>query len=203
MRDRAFGLLAILFAANEAYDEGLGGKNLTIRLVLAVGFAITLGLYVFCEGRQMKKGEGREGGGEESRMGTAAFSVMVISLDFGDGSFVRHVFFGVVFAVLFGILVCAFFALRWRSRKEAREREGEGRPDKVAFVMGIVALLLMGFNFAMGVYGSNFVLPCIFFVCLGVSMCLEYILDAGRGAGSRGREGEAVVEGGGADMKTP
>ena len=206
MRDRAFGLLAILFAANEAYDEGLGGKNLTIRLVLAAGFAIALGLYVFCEGRQMKKGEGREGGGEESRMGTAAFSVMVISLEFGDGSFLRHVFFGVVFAVLFGMLFYYYFAFRRHRRKVVRERDGEGRPDKVVFVMGIVVLLLTGFNFATGVYGNNFMLPCIFFGGLGVSMCLEYIMDAVRGAGSRGREGEEGVEGvegGGADMKTP
>jgi hypothetical protein len=190
MRDRAFGLLAILFAANEAYDEGLGGKNLTIRLVLAVGFAIALGFYVFCEGRQMKKGESREGGGDESRMGTGAFSVMLISLDFGDGSFGRHVFFGVVFAVLFGMLFYYYFALRWRRRKAARERDGEGRPDKVAFVMGILTLLLTGFNFATGVYGNNFMLPCIFFGGLGVSMCLEYILDAGREARRRARGGE-------------
>jgi hypothetical protein len=206
MRDRAFGLLAILFAANEAYDEGLGGKNLTIRLVLAVGFAIALGFYVFCEGRQMKKGESREGGGDESRMGTGAFSVMVISLDFGDGSFVRHVFFGVVFAVLFGMLFYYYFAFRRHRRKVVRERDGEGRPDKVVFVMGIVVLLLTGFNFATGVYGNNFMLPCIFFGGLGVSMCLEYILDAGRGEGCQGALGVKRVEGrsdGGADMKTP
>jgi hypothetical protein len=115
---------------------------------------------------------------------------MLISLDFGDGSFGRHVFFGVVFAALFGILFYHYLALRWHRRKAARERDGEGRPDKVAFVMGILTLLLTGFNFATGVYGNNFMLPCIFFGGLGVSMCLEYILDAGREARRRARGGE-------------
>jgi hypothetical protein len=111
--------------------------------------------------------------------------MMLISLEFDEGFYGRHVVFGRVFAGCFGILLCAFFALRWRRRKEARECDGEGRPDKIAFGMGMVALLLMGFNVATGVYGSNLMLPCIFFGCLGVSMCLEYVLDAGRGAGSR------------------
>ena len=194
MKDRAFGLLAVLYAASDAYREGLGGKNEMIRWALLVGMLIAWGLCVLCERREKKKGEGREGKGEGSsvleRVGFGVALMMLVSLKFDDGFYGRHVVFGRVFAGCFGILVCAFFALRWRSRKEAREREGEERPDKVALVMGIVALLLMGFNFAMGVYGSNFVLPCIFFVCLGVSMCLEYILDAGRGAGSRAREGD-------------
>ncbi len=180
--------MAILFFANDAYNDGLGGKNLTVRWVLAVGMAIAVGLYLFYEGR-LKKGESRDGGGGEGQMGTGAFGIALISLDFGDGSFGRHVVFGRVFAGGFGILVCAFFALRWRRRKEARECDGEGRPDKVVFAMGILALLLTGFNFAMGVYGSNFMLPCVFFGCLGVSMCLEYVLDTGREARRRARGG--------------
>ncbi len=181
--------MALLYAANDAYNDGLGGKNLTVRWVLAVGMAIAVGLYLFYEGR-LKKGESQDGGGGEGQMGTGAFGITLISLDFGDGSFGRHVFFGVVFAALFGILFYYYLALRWHRRKEARERDGEGRPDVVAFVMGILALLLTGFNFATGVYGNNFMLPCVFFWCLGVSMCLEYILDAGREARRRARGGE-------------
>jgi len=124
------------------------------------------------------------------RVGLAVGAMMLISLEFDEGFYGRHVVFGRVFAGCFGILLCAFFALRWRRRKEARECDGEGRPDVVALVMGILALLLTGFNFAMGVYGSNVMLPCIFFGCLGVSMCLEYILDAGREARCRARGGE-------------
>ncbi len=124
--------------------------------------------------------------------------MMLISLEFDEGFYGRHVVFGGVFACCFGILLCAFFALHWRRRKEDRECNGEG-PDRIAFGMGIVALLLMGFNFVRGVYGSNFVLPCIFFGCLGVSMCLEYILDSGRASGvvRRGAGGSDP------DMKTP
>jgi hypothetical protein len=188
MRDRVYGLMALLYAANDAYNDGLGGKNLTVRWVLAVGMAIAVGLYLFYEGR-LKKGESRDGGGGEGQMGTGAFGITLISLDFGDGSFGRHVFFGVVFSALFGILFYYYLALRWHRRKEARERDGEGRPDVVALVMGILTLLLTGFNFATGAYGNNFMLPCIFFGGLGVSMCLEYILDAGREARRRARGG--------------
>ena len=185
--------MAILLFANDAYKEGLGGENMTVRWVLLVGLGIATGLWVFYERRHRKEKE-REGKGEGSsvreRVGLAVGAMMLISLGFDEGFYGRHVVFGRVFAGCFGILVCAFFALRWRRRKAARERDGEGRPDKVAFVMGILALLLTGFNFATGVYGSNFRLPCILFGCLGVSMCLEYVLDAGRGAGSRARGGE-------------
>ncbi len=195
MKDRAYGLLAIMFAASDAYREGLGGKNRVITLALLAGMLIAGGLWVFCERRDRKKGEGREGKGEGSsvleRVGIGVVLMMLVSLKFDDGFYGRHVVFGRVYAGCFGILVCAFFALRWRSRKEARGCDGEGRPDKVAFGMGILALLLMGFSFAMGVYGNNFMLPCIFFGCLGVSMCLEWILDAGRASGRGG------------DMKTP
>jgi hypothetical protein len=151
------------------------------------------GLCVFCERREKKKGEGREGKGEGSsvleRVGFGVALMMLVSLKFDDGFYGRHVVFGRVFAGCFGMLVCAFFALRWRSRKEARECDGEGRPDKLAFGMGIVAVLLMGFNVATGVYGSNFMLPCIFFGCLGVSMCLEYILDSRSRSGASGAWG--------------
>ena len=200
MKDRAYGLLAVLYAANDAYKDGLGGKNGVIRWALLVGMLIAGGLCVFCERRDKKKGEGREGKGEGSsvleRVGFGVALMMLVSLNFGDGFYGRHVVFGRLFAGGFGVLLCVFFALRWRSRKEARGCDGEGRPDKVALVMGIVAMLLMGFNLVMGVYGSNLMLPCMFFGCLGVSMCLEYILDAGREAGCRGSEGEAGVEGG-------
>lgn len=181
-----------MFAASDAYREGLGGKNRVISWALLAAMLIAGGLCVFCERRDKKK-EGRDGKGEGSsmleRVGFGVALMMMVSLKFDDGFYGRHVVFGRVYAGCFVILVCAFFALRWRSRKEARGCDGEGRPDKVVLVMGVVALLLMGFNFAMGVYGRNFVLPCIFFGCLGVSMCLEYILDADGGAGSRGCEG--------------
>jgi hypothetical protein len=193
MKDRAFGLLAVLYAASDAYREGLGGKNEMIRWALLVGMLIAWGLCVFCERREKKKGEGREGKGEGSsvleRVGFGVALMMLVSLKFDDGFYGRHVVFGRVFAGCFGMLVCAFFALRWRSRKEARECDGEGRPDKLAFGMGIVAVLLMGFNVATGVYGSNFMLPCIFFGCLGVSMCLEYILDSRSRSGASGAWG--------------
>ncbi len=191
MRDRVCGVMAILLFANDAYKEGLGGENMTVRWVLLVGLGIATGLWVFYERRHRKEKE-REGKGEglsvRERVGLAVGAMMLISLGFDEGFYGRHVVFGRVFAGGFGILVCAFFALRWRRRKEARECDGEG-PDKIAFAMGIVALLLTGFNFAMGVYGSNVMLPCIFFGCLGVSMCLEYILDAGREARRRARGG--------------
>jgi hypothetical protein len=193
MKDRAFGLLAVLYAASDAYREGLGGKNEMIRWALLVGMLSAWGLCVFCERREKKKGEGREGKGEGSsvleRVGFGVALMMLVSLKFDDGFYGRHVVFGRVFAGCFGMLVCAFFALRWRSRKEARECDGEGRPDKLAFGMGIVAVLLMGFNVATGVYGSNFMLPCIFFGCLGVSMCLEYILDSRSRSGASGAWG--------------
>jgi hypothetical protein len=180
--------MAILFFANDAYKVGLGGENEVIKLALLVGLAIATGWWVICERRHRKESE-REGKGEKSsvveRVGMGVVFMMLISLEFDEGFYGRHVVFGRVFAGCFGMLLCAFFALRWRRRKEARECDGEGRPDKIAFGMGMVALLLMGFNVATGVYGSNFMLPCIFFGCLGVSMCLEYVLDAGRGAGSR------------------
>ncbi len=85
--------MALLYAANDAYNDGLGGKNLTVRWVLAVGMAIAVGLYLFYEGR-LKKGESWDGGGGEGQMGTGAFGIALISLDFGDGSFGRHVFSG-------------------------------------------------------------------------------------------------------------